>query len=72
VKAASILKMYSKEKRELSVGGVVGDPSVRGGCSLFAGGRLTGLPGNTLCIVERARHVWKDGGYFMDLELSYA
>jgi hypothetical protein len=72
VRAAELLKLYNRERRELVIGGVQGDLSVRAGCSLLISGDLTGKPGNTLCFVERARHVWKEGGYFMDLEVTYA
>ena len=71
-RAAELLKLYNRERRELFAGGVPGDAAVRAGCSLVAGGALTGEEGDTLCAVERARHLWKDGGYCMDLELTYA
>jgi hypothetical protein len=72
VRAAALLRLYNKERRELSIGGVPGDSSVRAGCSLYAAKELSGGIGNTLCFVERARHTWRDGGYFMDLEVRYA
>jgi hypothetical protein len=70
VKAAELLRRHNRPSRELTVGGVPGDPGVRAGCSVHASGRLTGLPGSTLWFIARARHVWNDGGYMMDLEMS--
>lgn len=68
-KADSLLKLYNRERRELFVGGVNGDTSVHAGCSLYADGSVTG-EGAALCIVERARHRWQNGGYWMDLTLT--
>lgn len=78
VKAAELLKRHNRVRREISVGGVPGDPSVRAGAGVTLdpasgiagrGGQMPGSPG-IVCCVERARHVWKEGGYTMDLEVT--
>ena len=71
-RAAELLARGNRASRELFVGGVPGDRAVRAGCSLWVSGELAGEGEAALCSVERARHLWKDGGYFMDLELRYA
>ncbi|MDR0294323.1 MAG: hydrolase [Oscillospiraceae bacterium] len=68
-KAGELLRLHNRERRELFVGGAPGDCSVRAGCSLAVSGELTG-GGDAPYTVERARHVWKNGRYFMDLTLT--
>ncbi|MDR0326300.1 MAG: hydrolase [Oscillospiraceae bacterium] len=69
--AAALLRQYNRERRELYIGGVPGDPAVRAGCSLYLSAWLAG-GADAACSVERARHRWEGGGYTMDLELTYA
>jgi len=68
-KANSLLNLYNKEQRTLSVDGVHGHPQVRAGCSLMVSPELSGNPHGNACIVERAIHRWANGRYSMDLEL---
>jgi hypothetical protein len=70
VKAGELLKRFNRARREISIGGTPGHPSVRAGASVVLTGRLAGGDGNALCFVERARHIWRSGGYTMDLEVS--
>jgi hypothetical protein len=68
-KANSLLNLYNKEQRTLSVTGVHGHPQVRAGCSLMVGGDLSGNPHGNPCVVERAIHRWTGGRWAMDLEV---
>ena|GEM_PF-1121113 len=67
-RAEELLKRHNRARREISVGGVPGRPAVRAGCSVVIAKELAGGDGDALCFVERARHVWRDGGYVMDLD----
>ena len=68
-KAAALLRLYNRERRELYVGGVWGRPDVRAGCSVYLSQELSGEEDTALCLVLRARHRWQHGGYFMDLDV---
>jgi hypothetical protein len=69
-KANSLLNLYNKEQRTLSVTGVHGHPQVRAGCSLMVNDKLSGNPHGNPCVVELAIHRWTGGRWAMDLELK--
>jgi hypothetical protein len=69
MRAGELLSQHNRVRRELFCGGVPGDPAVRAGVGVTVVPELAGGAGER-CVVERARHVWKNGGYMMDLEVS--
>jgi hypothetical protein len=68
-KANSLLNLYNKEQRTMSVTGVHGHPQVRAGFLLKVSRTLSGDSIDSVCVVERTRHYWQGGRYAMDLEL---
>lgn len=71
-KANSLLKLYNKKTRELSVKGAFGDISVRGGTMIPVQLKLHDITVNNYMIVEKVTHTFETDHHTMDLALEGA
>ena len=71
-KANSLLKLYNKKTRELSVKGAFGDISVRGGTMIPVQLKLHDITVNNYMIVEKVTHTFETDHHTMDLTLEGA
>lgn len=69
-KANSLLKLYNKKTRELSVKGAFGDISVRGGTMIPVQLKLHDTSVNNYMIVEKVTHTFETDNHTMDLTLE--
>lgn len=68
-KAEALLKMYNQVSRALSIKGQFGDVRVRAGSMVYLDLHLGDMIAKQTMVVERAKHVFEDGDYYMDLTL---
>ena len=71
-KANSLLKLYNKKTRELSVKGAFGDVTVRGGTLIPVKMNLGDADVNNYMLVEKVTHTFNKDNYTMDLTLEGA
>ena len=71
-KANSLLKLYNKKTRELSVKGAFGDVTVRGGTLIPVRMNLGDITVNNYMLVEKVTHNFNKDNYTMDLTLEGA
>lgn len=67
VKADALLELYNSKTRTLSVSNCFGDLRVRAGCMVIIQLNLGDMILNNLMLVEKCKHIFKDGEHFMDL-----
>lgn len=70
VKADTLLSLYNKKTRSLTLKNVLGDISVRAGASVIIKLNLGDVKVQNYMIVEKAKHSFKNGEHFMDLTLK--
>jgi len=68
-KADALLKLYNKKTRGLKLVNVFGDNRVRAGSMIVVNLNLGDVKVRNFMLVERARHLYKEGGHWMDLTL---
>lgn len=66
-KADLLLALYNEPSRSLKLSGMAGDMRLRAGCLTAV--RLEKIGLNGLMLVEKCRHLFRDGAHTMDLEL---
>lgn len=71
-KANSLLKLYNKKTRELSVSGAFGDTSVRGGTLIPVVLDLGDIKTKNFMLVQKVTHRFDDSEHTMDLVLEGA
>lgn len=71
-KADSLLKLYNKKTRKLSVSGAFGDITVRGGTLIPVKLYLGDVTTNNFMIVEKVTHTFENDRHTMDLTLEGA
>jgi len=71
-KAKSLLKLYNKKTRELTVSGAFGDISVRGGTLIPVKLNLGDIITNNYMLVKKVTHNFENNNYTMDLTLEGA
>jgi hypothetical protein len=71
-KADSLLKLYNKKSRELTISGAFGDTSVRGGTLIPVKLNLGDIVTNNYMLVEKVTHNFENDHYTMDLTLEGA
>lgn len=68
-KAQSLLKLYNRKTRTLSISGALGDIDVRAGCSLPVILDLGDIKNSSYLICESVTHKFEQGHHSMDLSL---
>ena len=68
-KADALLKLYDKKTRNLKLTSVIGDNRVRAGSMIVICMDLGDMKLNNFMMVESCRHIYKDGGHWMDLTM---
>ncbi len=68
-KAEALLKLYNSKTRKLKISNALGDVRVRAGCLLGVALDLGDIVANTLMLVEKATHTFRESEHFMDLTL---
>lgn len=71
-KANSLLKLYCRKSRELTITGAFGDVSVRGGTLIPVKLYLGDISANNYMQVEKVTHTFENDHYTMDLTLEGA
>ena len=69
VKADTLLKLYNARKKTLSVKQAFGDRRVRAGSMVVVSLRLENKELLQYMLVEKCKHIYKDGEHWMDLTL---
>lgn len=69
VKADTLIALYNKKTRSLSVNNVFGDTRIRAGCMVVVQLDLGDIITSNLMIVENCKHRFEEGNHFMDLTL---
>lgn len=70
VKADTLLRLYNKRTRKLSIKGVIGDTSIRGGSIVAIKLNIGDTNLSNYMVVESVRHTFKDNEHFMDINVS--
>ena len=68
-KADSLLKMYNRKKRNLTVKNIEGDTRARAGTRVIADLGLGDINLTSFLLVEKASHTFERGRHTMDLTL---
>ena len=68
-KAEALLKLYNSKTRKLKISNALGDVRVRAGCLLGVALDLGDIVANTLMLVEKVTHTFRESEHFMDLTL---
>ena len=68
-KAEALLKLYNSKTRKLKISNVLGDVRVRAGCLIGVALDLGDIIANTLMLVEKVTHTFRESEHFMDLTL---
>ena len=71
-KANSLLNLYCRKSRSLTISGAFGDTSVRGGTLIPVKLNLGDIITNNYMQVEKVTHVFENDHYTMDLTLEGA
>ena len=66
-KANALLALYNKPTRNLSFSNLLGDVNVRAGSLIVVKMDLGDVQLENFMLVEKCKHVFKDGAHFMDL-----
>ena len=69
VKARALLDLYNQKTRSLEIKNALGDIRVRGGSLIIVRLDLGDVKLQNFMLVEKAKHKWKNGEHFMDLNL---
>ena len=70
VKAKTLLDLYNQKTRNLQIKNALGDVRVRGGSLVIVQLDLGDAKLQNFMLVEKAKHIFKNGEYFMDLTLK--
>ena len=68
-KAEALLKLYNSKTRKLKISNVLGDVRVRAGCLVGVALDLGDIIANTLMLVEKVTHTFRESEHLMDLTL---
>lgn len=68
-KAEALLKLYNSKTRKLKINQALGDVRVRAGCLIGVALDLGDIVANTLMLVEKVTHTFRESEHFMDLTL---
>ncbi len=68
-KAEALLKLYNSKTRKLKISNALGDVRVRAGCLIGVALDLGDIIANTLMLVEKVTHTFRESEHFMDLTL---
>ena len=68
-KADALLRLYNKKTRDLKIKNAIGDSRVRGGSMVVVNLDLGDVKLQNFMLVESCKHVYKEGGHWMDLTL---
>ena len=68
-KAEALLKLYNSKTRKLKISNALGDVRVRAGCLIGVALDLGDIIANTLMLVEKVTHTFKESEHLMDLTL---
>lgn len=68
-KAEALLKLYNSKTRKLKINQALGDVRVRAGCLLGVALDLGDIIANTLMLVEKVTHTFRESEHLMDLTL---
>ncbi len=68
-KAEALLKLYNSKTRKLKINQALGDVRVRAGCLIGVALDLGDIVANTLMLVEKVTHTFKESEHLMDLTL---
>lgn len=68
-KAEALLKLYNSKTRKLKIRNALGDVRVRAGCLIGVALDLGDIIANTLMLVEKVTHTFRESEHFMDLTL---
>lgn len=68
-KAEALLKLYNSKTRKLKINQALGDVRVRAGCLIGVALDLGDIIANTLMLVEKVTHTFKESEHLMDLTL---
>ena len=71
-KADALLKLYNKKTRSLRITDAIGDNRVRAGSMVVVSLRLGDIKINNWMLVEKCRHIYREGEQWMDLTLRGA
>lgn len=69
VKARALLDLYNQKTRNLQIKNALGDVRVRGGSLIIVQLDLGDVKLQNFMLVEKAKHIFKNGEHFMDLTL---
>lgn len=70
VKAKALLDLYNQKTRSLEIKNALGDVRVRGGSLVIVQLDLGDVKLQNFMLVEKAKHIFKNGEHFMDLTLK--
>ncbi len=68
-KAEALLKLYNSKTRRLKINRALGDARVRAGCLVGVALDLGDIIANTLMLVEKVTHTFRESEHLMDLTL---
>ena len=68
-KAEALLKLYNSKTRRLKINRALGDARVRAGCLVGVALDLGDIVANTLMLVEKVTHTFRESEHLMDLTL---
>ena len=68
-KAEALLKLYNSKTRKLKINQALGDVRVRAGCLIGVALDLGDIIANTLMLVEKVTHTFRESEHLMDLTL---
>ncbi len=66
-KAQSLLKLYDRKTRRLTIKNVFGDMRVKAGCAVAISLNLGDIVANTFMVVEKVTHTFKNDQHMMDV-----
>lgn len=68
-KADALLKLYNSKTRNLKITNAIGDNRVRAGSMIVVNLNLGDVKVKNFMMVENCKHIYKEGGHWMDLTL---
>lgn len=71
-KADSLLKLYNRKTRELTINGIIGDPKIRGGSMIPVKLNLGDIVTNNYMLVQKVTHKFEKDYYTMDVTVEGA
>lgn len=69
-KAVSLMKLYDKKCKNLSIKNAFGDTRIRAGCMIVIKLDLGDIQVDNLMLIEAVTHIFNEGEHFMNLSLS--